>query len=311
MWKALLLAHRAFWKALEYHQEYHIFITYRWFQDSFQIFSWFHCLNALHCIPQYTDNQPRHLSSQTASERWWEAFLESSLPLWLCRPGRGAPHSSPFTGLQGQLQGSLLHLSLLASAAVAFMPQVTQEWPYGSCHLDYGSQPYVFAQEKAGGWGGGGRERLATDYCTALSKGRDEGQDGFCNAFSATAKHLSAELRGDVTEVKNRQPKENKTRGRALAFPAYDFLLKLLLRQWPCILLQVFHFNLSVIYCLFPMLQCFSPPQHFCGWATLPVPPLWLSGGISRGKSRGFACTSVPTSAVSSHADRRPWYKST
>ena len=39
---------------------------------------------------------------------------------------------------------------------------------------------------------------LATDYCTALSKGRDEGQGGFCNAFSATAKHLSAELRGVV-----------------------------------------------------------------------------------------------------------------
>lgn len=136
---------------------------------------------------------------------------------------------------------------------------------------------------------------LATDYCTALSKGRDEGQGGFFNAFSATAKHLSAELRGDVIEVKNRRLEDSKTQGRALAFPACDFLLKLLLRQWSCIILAAFRFDLSLIYCLFPMLQCFPPPQHSCSRGTLPVPPPWLSGGISRGKIKGFACTSVPT----------------
>lgn len=84
---------------------------------------------------------------------------------------------------------------------------------------------HMFAQEKAGGWGGGGRERLGTEHCTSLSKRQDEGQDRFCRAPSATPTHLSAELWGDVVGVKSRLLEESEARRGALAFLTHAFLL--------------------------------------------------------------------------------------
>lgn len=69
---------------------------------------------------------------------------------------------------------------------------------------------HVFAQEKAGGWGGGGRERLGTEYCTGLSKRVGEEQDRFYSALSAIPKHLSAQPRGDVVGVKSTLPVPQK-----------------------------------------------------------------------------------------------------